>query len=114
VTLLGSELIAGEAQPGQSATVATFWLAASASPVELRVFVHLADDAGNIIAQSDVLGVPATQWREGDVIIQAHDLTLPGDAPAGPYALAIGMYDPESGARLQSGDGDFVHVPLDD
>jgi hypothetical protein len=112
VAYLGSAVIAGGAQPGQTVTVATLWRAASASPFELRIFVHLTDAAGNILTQSDVLGVPATQWRAGDVIVQAHDLALPDDAPAGPYGLAIGIYEPVSGIRLRVGDGDFLYTPL--
>jgi hypothetical protein len=114
VAYLGSAVIAGEAQPGQTTTVATLWRAANASPVELRIFVHLTDEAGNILTQSDVLGVPATQWRAGDVIVQAHDLTLPGEAAAGPYGLNIGIYEPGSGMRLHVGDNDVLHMPLDD
>jgi hypothetical protein len=114
VMLVGLEMV-GEAEPGGGFTLLTGWRAARPSTTQLRIFVHLTDEAGNIVAQSDVLGVPAPQWREGDLIVQAHDLFLPGDAPPGPYWLNVGLYDPVSGVRLATPDlptGDHVRGPL--
>jgi hypothetical protein len=80
-------------------TLITQWEARRPSAERLRIFVHLTDPGGAIAAQSDVLGVPATQWRPGDTIIQAHDLALSA-GEGGPYRLTIGLYQPETGARM--------------
>ena len=37
--------------------------------------------------------------RPGDRFVQAHHFTLPLDAPAGPYTLELGLYDPLTGER---------------
>jgi 4-amino-4-deoxy-L-arabinose transferase-like glycosyltransferase len=38
------------------------------------------------------LGVPITEWRGGDVLVQRHRLTVPADAPPGRYWLQTGAY----------------------
>ncbi len=106
---------AGDIMPGVSVTVLTIWQADRPSDTPLRIFLHLIDLDGNILTQSDILGVPATQWCPGDVFIQAHDLTLPADAPPGPYAVNVGLYDPETNRRLIVEDppgGDHLHLEL--
>ncbi len=115
IALVGLEPV-GAASPGQSFSLLTTWIAAQANPGPLRIFVHLTDSGGNILTQSDVLGVPAQQWRAGDIIVQAHDLALAPDAPLGPYRLSIGLYDPRTGSRLsvsQPPGGDHAAVPLE-
>jgi hypothetical protein len=95
--LIGTRIIG---DPGEGHfTLITEWEAGRPSAERLRIFVHLTDSSGAIAAQSDVLGVPATQWRPGDVILQAHDLALPA-GEGGPYRLTIGLYQPETGARM--------------
>ena len=80
----------------------------------LRIFMHLVDETGAVIAQSDVLGVPSTQWGSADVFLQYHELWLPGELPAGPYAINIGFYNPENGQRLGlvGEHVDYIHLPL--
>jgi 4-amino-4-deoxy-L-arabinose transferase-like glycosyltransferase len=96
-------------------TLITRWEAHRPSAERLRIFVHLTNPGGEIAAQSDVLGVPATQWRPGDTILQAHDLALPaGDADS--YRLTIGLYQPETGARMAvstppGGDAAMLDLP---
>jgi hypothetical protein len=95
-------------------TLITQWEAHHPSPERLRIFVHLIGPDGAILAQSDVLGVPATQWRPGDTILQAHDLALPAGS-SGSYGLAIGLYRPETGIRMALGTppgGDTFHLDL--
>ena len=48
--------------------------------------------------------LPTTSWVEGEVIVDPHDLALALDAPAGPYTIAVGMYDPSTGERLPVSD----------
>lgn len=114
IRLLGYE-ITNRPAPDQPFTLLTFWRTVAPTPALLRIFVHVTDADGNILAQSDVLGVPAPQWRDGDLIIQAHDLVLPADALPGPYWINIGLYDPATGIRLTSPDAeppDYLRQPL--
>lgn len=114
IYLLGTDT-AGQPAPGQAFTLLTIWRTENRSnPDELlRVFVHLVTADGTLLAQSDVMGVPAPQWRRGDVIIQAHDFTLPPDAAPGPYLLRIGIYDPVTGPRLVTPASTTDHVLLE-
>ncbi|MCC6904802.1 MAG: glycosyltransferase family 39 protein [Anaerolineae bacterium] len=104
--------------PGALVTMLTVWRTEAPSDVPLRIFLHLTDASGNIVAQSDVLGVPSTQWRMGDVFVQAHDLSLLAEAPPGPYSVNIGLYAPESGIRLvvsgEGSQGDALRYPLNE
>lgn len=92
------------------------WQAQGETAVSYRVFVHLVDAAGQIVAQSD--GEPAnwarptSGWAPGEYVTDAHTLTLPADPPAN-LTLRVGLYDPATGARLQSETADFVPIPLE-
>ena len=94
--------------------ITLFWQAIAETPTSYRVFVHLLDADGTIIAQSD--GEPAnwtrptTGWNPGEYIIDQHTLTLPNQLPAGPLTFRIGLYDPATGTRLQTSDGDAVEL----
>ncbi len=80
------------------------WQALAASPVPLKVFVHLRDDAQNVLAQDDhepYFGLrPTTLWETGERINDTYRIPVPAGLPAGAYGLWLGMYEPESGQRL--------------
>ncbi len=64
----------------------------------LSVFAHLY--AGETpVAVDDGLWVDPTTLRPGDRFVQLHRFSLPSDAPAGPYRLEVGLYDPMTGER---------------
>ncbi|HOT90599.1 MAG TPA: glycosyltransferase family 39 protein [Anaerolineae bacterium] len=71
----------------------------------LSVFTHLIAADGTMIAGDDGLWVDPYSLRVGDRVLQVHRFTVPPDAPAGPYTLAIGLYDPLTGARWQLPNG---------
>jgi spermidine synthase len=68
------------------------------------VFVHALDAAGRIIAQSDRVpaagAAPTTRWLPGQSLGDRHRLAV---APPPDGALAIGLYDLVSGARVPVG-----------
>jgi hypothetical protein len=88
---------------GETCQISLLWHAENEFPASYRVFVHLLDGQGHIVAQSD--GIPAgwtrptTGWLPGEYILDTHTLTLP--AP-GTYTLRVGMYD-AAGNRLHTG-----------
>jgi hypothetical protein len=92
------------------------WRTDAVFPASYRIFVHLVDEAGQIIAQAD--GEPAnwtrptTGWMPGEYILDTHTLTLPAALPNGPLILRVGLYDPETGIRLQTDTADYVPIPL--
>jgi hypothetical protein len=70
-----------------------------------RIFVHLLDANGQVIAQSDSeptteLGrAPTGSWLPGEYLTTQHTLTLP-PATQTPFTLQTGLYLPATGARL--------------
>lgn len=97
-----------EASSGGVAAVTLRWRAPKPVSVAYKVFVHLADDAGRIVAQHDAQPVndlrPTTTWGPDEIIVDRHGLSLPETAP-GTYHLEVGLYNPETGERLHTADG---------
>jgi hypothetical protein len=91
----------------RTATLDTYWSLAAETPLDAKVFVHLYGPDGQLIeaegAQIDrrVGGgvLPPANWLPSGVR-DTFILRVPQDLPPGVYRVAIGMYDPASGARL--------------
>jgi Dolichyl-phosphate-mannose-protein mannosyltransferase len=80
-------------------------------PVPLKIFIHLLDSSGQIVAQWDGLGAAWEGWRAGDILWQQHTLTLPAALPPGQYQLRAGLYQPETGSRwLTAAGADFIDI----
>jgi 4-amino-4-deoxy-L-arabinose transferase-like glycosyltransferase len=78
------------------------WSVTATSPGGLFVFLHLLDAQGQRVAQLDAPldeGLFAA-WQAGQQFGGPLPLTLPSELPAGEYRLALGVYDPATGARL--------------
>jgi hypothetical protein len=64
----------------------------------------LLGDDGRIWGQKDDLPgqgtLPTIGWVEGEVLVDEYEITVDSQTLAGDYQLEIGMYDPDSGARL--------------
>lgn len=78
------------------------WSITADQPGGAVVFVHLLNDQGARVAQVDA---PLDQqmfadWQAGQQFDAPLPLPLPADLPAGDYRLVLGVYRPESGARL--------------
>ena len=95
--------------------VSLLWQANAEMLTSYRVFIHLVDGSGQILAQTD--GEPAswsrptTGWIPGEYILDVHTLNLPLELPTA-TSLRLGLYDPSTNQRLQTEAGDFVVVPL--
>ncbi len=89
---------------GNALTVTLVWRATATPEVSYSAFVHLADDAGRVWAQSDSVPVnwtrPTTGWIAGEYIADEHTLSPPGELPTGAYKLFVGLYDPQTGDRV--------------
>lgn len=95
---------------GDDLTLVTYWRAGDHIVTPLQMFVHVVGQDGAIVAQADRLDASPFGWRPGDVIAQLHRLTLPGNITHA--EIAIGLYNPDTGARLPVGDADqFVITP---
>jgi hypothetical protein len=104
VKLLGYDLPPGPVQAGGNLYVTLYWQAQREMAQSYKVFVHVYDGAGDIVAQRDWLpglGVkPTSGWAAGEVVADRHIVPLGEDVMAGAYRVAVGMYDEGSGDRL--------------
>ncbi|MFN8533761.1 MAG: glycosyltransferase family 39 protein [Dehalococcoidia bacterium] len=100
------------ASPGDSIAVRLVWEALSATDRPLKIFVHLVDGSGRVVAQRD--GVPAdgrwptTSWVAGQVIEDGGPVQVPNGIAPGDYRIVVGIYDERSGLRLPVGTSDSL------
>jgi hypothetical protein len=123
--LIGATWSTGVPGPGRDATLWLTWQVAQpldlppipivANPPpsgvysgpRLAVFTHLLATDGTFLVGDDGLWVDPVNLSPGDRFVQIHRLPLPPDAPAGPYGLEVGLYDPfteERWAVLDAGE----------
>jgi hypothetical protein len=111
--LLGYTLELTGGERGGPAILTLYWQAIAETDISYKVFVHLLDPAGNLVAQIDrepqAGAALTTGWLAGEVIADAVELP-PVDQPANVQAIAVGLYNPQTGQRLTFGDKD--HIPL--
>jgi hypothetical protein len=92
------------------------WQTQTAVTGSYKVFVHLLDASGAIVAQSDAIpaGDYATsRWLPQEVVIDLHRLNLPADLAPGAYRLVAGLYDPVENQRLVAHDAQDTALPSD-
>jgi hypothetical protein len=69
-----------------------------------KVFVHVVDDSGQVIAQDDSIPAiwtyPTNAWPAGALIGDFHRIRLPSIEANKSYTLMVGLYDEATGARL--------------
>lgn len=105
-------------QGGDTLSLRLVWQALEALPRDYKVFVHLVDANGVILAQRDAMPqadtYPTRLWLPSEFVPDTYQLPL----PEGAVALRIGLYAPEDGTRLSVIDrdgnsiGDFVEIVL--
>jgi hypothetical protein len=92
---------------GQILRLELLWQATEPVAERYKVFVHLLDANGQLVAQRDSEPAsgsrPTTQWPVGEPISDKHGLWLPADLPAGDYQIVLGLYHAETGERLLVG-----------
>jgi len=84
---------------------------------DLKIFVHVYDAGGKLVAQDD--GPPAqgfaptSWWRPGDVITDLRTVHVADLAP-GTYRVTAGMYDAITGTRLEARTASGAHLADDE
>ncbi len=105
VELVGYRLEDGPVSPGQTLGVVLLWRGQGPLATRYKVFAHLQDSRGHIYAQHDAEpqggSRPTTSWSPGKVVTDGHGLTLAWGTPPGIYDVVIGLYDPQTGQRLE-------------
>ncbi|HQY92277.1 DUF2079 domain-containing protein [Caldilinea sp.] len=104
------------ARSGESLPVTLFWQADAPSVDDVSVFVQLLDATGANVAQWDgspydaVSKLPASAWPHGWRGTHSVALALPATLPPGGYTVIAGMYEWQTGVRLQADDADSVLI----
>ncbi|MCE5257536.1 MAG: DUF2142 domain-containing protein [Chloroflexi bacterium] len=111
IALVGYNLEHSIMAPGDTVHVTLFWRALAPVASDYASFVQVLDSSGSVQGQLhrhlDSSEPGTSQWQVGQIIREDYIFTLAADAPAGAYALDIGMYLPEtaSNARVVKQDG---------
>ena len=93
-------------KPSEGLEVNTYWRVTDRLQPPVAVFVHLLDQAGNIVAQDDRFGAAARMLEPGDLIVQRHPIRSEAALKPGTYQLAIGLYNPNTLRRFKTQTGE--------
>jgi hypothetical protein len=85
------------------------WQSLQPTPKQYKVFVHVLDESGQVVAQQDREPqsgfAPTHLWTPGMVFSDTYTIDLPPDLNASEVRVRVGLYD-ASGARLPIIDDD--------
>lgn len=102
--LVGYALDDTALRPGQTLRLTLVWRSLGEVDTSYKVFVHVTDEAGNIVAQHDsapALGtLPTDVWVSGEYIEDVHPISIPANLGAGTYTIRVGLYNPATGQRV--------------
>ena len=104
VSLVGKEIGAETAVPGQTFPITLTWHTHQQPAADYIVFMHLLDDAGNLVQGYDRPpqngAFPTHLWQPGDTVVDAWQIQLPDDLENGRYHLVTGWYRLDDLSRL--------------
>jgi hypothetical protein len=102
---------------GQRMGVYLYWQAESHIESSFKVFVHLLNADGQVVAQDDsipaVWKYPTNAWKPGEVIVDFHQFPISANVPPGEYTLQAGLYN-EDGGGVRVKQVDASGNPIDD
>jgi hypothetical protein len=100
---------------GQS-NLTLYWQLMSPLAMDYTTFVHIRNEADELVAQKDqppLAGTyPTSLWDVGEIIVDEIVVSLPANLPAGEYRIIVGMYDFETGQRLNIPDNAANEIVL--
>ncbi|HZY44459.1 MAG TPA: hypothetical protein VFF70_06895, partial [Anaerolineae bacterium] len=83
--------------PGDILQLDLYWHTDAVLNDRYKVFVHVLDPNGNIVAQTDREPggglVPTTIWQPNQTVIDRYGVLIPADTSAGNYSIEVGLYD---------------------
>lgn len=104
VVLQAYKLLDKQVGPGDIVRVSLDWQSEEEIGERYKVFVHLLDSEGRLVAQRDSEPVggsrPTSTWAEGEEIADNYGVLVPEGTNAGEYRLVVGMYLPSTEERL--------------
>jgi hypothetical protein len=117
ILLAGYDLYRGDdaaLENGRRLGLYLHWEASQPLGSFLKVFVHVFDETGQLVAQHDSVPAlwtnPTSDWVPGETVVDFHPLFLDGAQGRGPFTVRVGLYDPGNGQRIPAVDapGDQV------
>jgi len=97
LTLLGYDLDPDEPSGGGELQVSLHWRVEQNLSEDYHTYVHLLDQGGQVIAQSDHRPgqeyYPSSLWQVGETLLDVHLLSVPADAGLGQCTLVAGAYE---------------------
>jgi 4-amino-4-deoxy-L-arabinose transferase-like glycosyltransferase len=91
--LLGYDLLTQVASPGETARIGLYWRATEDLSQDYLFSIQLTDEDGHLWLEQEGRPVdgayPTTEWREGEALIDWHDLRLPPQTPQGLHRLDL-------------------------
>lgn len=113
--LLGYDLDRTEVSTSEGLRLTLYWRASTEGPsVSYAVFTHVLSESGVLVGQHDGLPMlgqrPTTGWVVGEIIVDAHDIEFRDATYRGHGIIEVGLYDPNSMARVltDAGEDHFV------
>jgi len=113
IRLLGSDFTIDSAR---TARLTLYWKSLALMDTSYTVFVHLLDAKDQVIASGDAAPeFTTTGWVADEIIADAHSFAIPAEVARGAYRIEIGWYNPGTGARLKTSDGQerVLIAPID-
>ncbi len=115
--LAGYDLPQTKFRAGDTVPLILYWRADHPVEKNYTAFVHLVGAQFNprqnnpLWGQMDRAPTPPTSaWLPRDLVPDVYSITLDATAPPGKYQIEIGMYDPATGTRLPTDQGDRVII----
>jgi hypothetical protein len=94
----------GPLKPGDVLLLELTWQADGAPGSRYKIFAHLLNADGQLVAQYDSEPAggarPTDGWVAGEAVGDRRGILLPVGLPAGTYSLVVGWYPADGGERL--------------
>ncbi|MGC8877924.1 MAG: ArnT family glycosyltransferase [Anaerolineae bacterium] len=103
--LRGYDISTTRLKPSERLELALYWQALAPMNVRYRAFVHVESE--RIWGQHDddpVCRLRTDEWRPPQAGVGQFRVSLDPNIPPGHYPVLVGVYDPETGARLEARD----------
>ncbi len=100
LTLLGYDLSAEAAGPGEPLTLTLYWQLAGPADEVYSMFAHVLDAESQVVAEFDGNAYPSIRWHAGELLLSSFPMSVRSDAVSGVYQLEVGVYARATGERL--------------
>jgi len=102
--LIGLDLPKQTVRLGETLPITLYWQSVNPFDRNWKVFVHLVDESGQVVAQQDQIPgagqFPTTGWLPPEYLADSYNIPIPPTAKQGQLWLRLGFYDANDFSRL--------------